>query len=256
VHAATGGCSPDRNKQGIILIHGAGMDRTAWQLQTRNLAHNGFSAYAIDLPGHGRSEGPPLKTIPEMAEWIGRYMLSLETEPMIVMGHSMGALIALEVAAQFSKLTNKLILIGVADSMPVHPDLLDAANRNLPLAPELIVFWGLCTPMQVGGHLQPGYWIKGASQNLLRISRSGVLGIDLTACNNYQNGLEAAKQVSSPVKIILGADDKMTPTKKGIFLSQSLKNVAVDVIPECGHMIMIERPEHVYHSLKRFISPG
>ena len=60
-HAATGGRKGKDDEPAVIFIHGAGMDRTAWQLQTRNVAHNGCRVFAVDLPGHGRSEGPHSK---------------------------------------------------------------------------------------------------------------------------------------------------------------------------------------------------
>ena len=44
----------------VIFIHGAGMDHTVWTLQTRFFAHHGRNVLALDLPGHGRSEGPAL----------------------------------------------------------------------------------------------------------------------------------------------------------------------------------------------------
>ena len=47
----------------VVLVHGAGMDRTVWTLQARYLAHHGRNVLALDLPGHGRSGGAPLASI-------------------------------------------------------------------------------------------------------------------------------------------------------------------------------------------------
>jgi len=61
-HAATGGVNPNsdftpetKESKSVVLLHGAGMDGTVWQLQTRYLAYRGFRPMAVDLPGHGRS---------------------------------------------------------------------------------------------------------------------------------------------------------------------------------------------------------
>ena len=253
VHAATGGREPRSDEPTVLFIHGAGMDRTAWQLQTRNVAHSGVRVIAVDLPGHGRSEGPPLQSIAEMADWVALFMDASGTESAIVIGHSMGALIALEVAARHSLKVNKLVLIGVAEKMPVHADLLAAAKANQPLGPELVVFWGLGKNSQVGGHRQPGLWVQGASKTLLMLSKSGVLGNDLAASNSYQNGLKAAKKISCPVKLILSANDKMTPLKSGVKLGQAIADASIDIIPNCGHMIMLESSEEVYQSMKGFV---
>ena len=252
-HAATGGRKSKPGEPTVIFIHGAGMDRTAWQLQSRNVAHNGCRVFAVDLPGHGRSEGPALKSISEMCDWIALFMDHLETGPATIIGHSMGALIALEMAARNPSKLTKIMLIGVAESMPVHPDLLSAAKANQSLGPELIVFWGLNKISQIGGHRQPGFWVHGASKILLTLSKSGTLGNDLAASDAYQNALKAAGKISCPTKLILSADDKMTPVKSGLALGKLIADAHIDIISNCGHMIMLERPEEVYKSMKGFV---
>ena len=252
-HAANGGRSGNTEEPVVLFIHGAGMDRTAWQLQTRNVAHSGARVLAVDLPGHGRSEGPPLQSITEMADWIALFIEACEIGTATLIGHSMGALVALEVAARHSSKVKKLALIGVAEKMPVHPDLLAAAEANQPLGRELVVFWGLGNESQIGGHRQPGLWVQGASLTLLKLSKSGVLGNDLAASNSYQNGLKAAKKITCPVKLILSENDKMTPLKSGVALGEAIADVQIDVIPNCGHMIMLEESEAVYKYLKGFV---
>ena len=72
VYAATGGRPFDPALPAVLLLHGAGMDHTVWQLPARWLAWHGHSVLAVDLPGHGRSEGPALASVPELAQWLGR----------------------------------------------------------------------------------------------------------------------------------------------------------------------------------------
>src|SRR5215468_7288285 len=98
------------------------MDHTVWALQTRYFAHHGRSVLAVDLPGHGRSAGPLLFSIAEMASWTVRVLDAAGLRSTALVGHSMGALIALEVAASASARISSLALLGVAERMPVHPD--------------------------------------------------------------------------------------------------------------------------------------
>jgi len=252
-HAATGSRENAPEDPAVILIHGAGLDRTIWQMQTRNIAFRGRRVYAVDLPGHGRSEGPVLESVPEMADWIARFMDAAAVEKATVMGHSMGSLIALEVAARHTERVERLILTGVAEAMPVHPDLLAAAHANEPLGPELIVFWGLGEKAQTGGHPLPSLWVHGASEVLLKNARAGVLGNDLAACNDYGSATEAAEQVSCPTFFVLGRDDKMTPVKSGKALAGRIDGAQVNVLERCGHMMMIERPNEMYTALRDVI---
>ena len=86
------------------LIHGAGMDSTVWQLQTRYLAYRGFRAVAVDLPAHGHSEGDPLASIEAMADWVARFVEAAGFESVHVVGHSMGTFIALELASRYPEI--------------------------------------------------------------------------------------------------------------------------------------------------------
>ncbi|PPR61810.1 MAG: putative carboxylesterase nap [Alphaproteobacteria bacterium MarineAlpha3_Bin7] len=253
VHATNGGLQPQRGQEVIILIHGAGMNRTVWQLQTRNLSHRGFNTYALDLPGHGKSDGPGIKTIEETANWINKVLETMKINKATIIGHSMGALVALDFGSRFERITKSLILIGVADSMPVHEDLLAAAKDKTNVASSMITLWGIGEKAHKGGHLQPGYWLAGANHRLLQLSAPNTLFTDLSACNNYKGGIEAAKNIKCPVKLILGDKDRMTPKKRGLALAKYLKNVSIDIIPDCGHMIMVEQPEAVFQSLQKFI---
>ena len=100
VHAATGAVPLEgRDEPLVVLLHGSGMDRSVWSHQTRFLAHHGFRAVAVDLPGHGRSEGPALDSIEAIADWVARLAGALDG-PAHLVGHSMGALVALDTAAR------------------------------------------------------------------------------------------------------------------------------------------------------------
>ena len=65
---ATGGREFDKSQPTIVLLHGAGFDRSTWALHSRWFAHHGFGVLAPDLPGHGRS--PPDREPPGYLEWL------------------------------------------------------------------------------------------------------------------------------------------------------------------------------------------
>ena len=224
---ASGGRIRNKKEPAVIFIHGAGMDRTVWQLQTRNIAYMGRQVFALDLPGHGRSQGPALSSIEKMADWVIHFMETVKLKRAKFIGHSMGALVALEISSRYPQKVDKVCLMGVASKMPVHRDLLEAAKNNLSLASELIVSWGLGDNAQIGGHPLPGLWLTGSSKALLKNSLSGVLYQDLAACDLYQSAILAARIVRCPSLFILGENDKMTPLSKSIELAESIQFSAV-----------------------------
>ena len=98
----------------------------------RYFAHHGYSAAAIDLPGHGRSGGEPLTGIDEMAGWLGRARAALGLDRAVLAGHSMGSLIALCAAADNPGATERLILLGAGrrDAGARRPARRRAAQRS------------------------------------------------------------------------------------------------------------------------------
>src|SRR3954466_9014994 len=86
----------DPAKRSIVFVHGAGLDHSSFALQSRYFGYHGWNVLAVDLPGHGRSEGPPIRTIEGMAHWIFDALQSLKVEKAAIVGHSMGSLTALE----------------------------------------------------------------------------------------------------------------------------------------------------------------
>jgi pimeloyl-ACP methyl ester carboxylesterase len=247
--AATGGRPFDPAQPTVLFIHGAGMDHTVWALQTRYFAHHGRAVLAVDLPGHGRSGGALLRSIAEMASWIVRMLDAAEVQSAALVGHSMGALIALEAAAAAPARVRSLALLGVAERMPVHPDLQAAADGNRRLAPELVSSWGHGRSSHLGGNPAPGLWMMGGSLQLLERAPAGALAADLAACNAYAGALAAAGRVACPTLLLLGALDRMTPPAKATPLAGAIKRVRTVTLPGAGHMLMSERPDAVIDAL-------
>lgn len=247
---STGGQAFDPSKPTVVLLHGAGFDQSTWALQTRWFAHHGFSVLAPDLPGHGRSPGPALRTIGEMADWTASLIAAAGAQKARLIGHSMGSLIALETAARHPERVSALDLIGTAAAMKVGPDLLKAAEANDPSAVDMVSIWGLGADAEIGGSAAPGLWMHGGAQRVLQRCPPGVLFSDLSACNNYTTALQAAEKVGVPVTLILGERDMMTPAKAGKQLASALRHARTIVIKGAGHMLMTERPDEVLEALQ------
>ncbi|HYC64259.1 MAG TPA: alpha/beta hydrolase, partial [Reyranellaceae bacterium] len=138
--ATTGGTEFDPAKPAVIFLHGAGFDRTTWRLQTRFFAHHGKSVLAVDFPGHGWSEGEPLPTVAAMADWTAKLIGAAGLKNAALVGHSMGALVALDCAARHPDKVKALALCGVASEMPVHPEMLESAKAGTLKVEELMTF--------------------------------------------------------------------------------------------------------------------
>lgn len=247
---ATGGVEFDPRLPSVVLIHGAGFDHSAWALHSRWFAHHGFSVLVPDLPGHGRSAGPALRGIADMADWTARLLDAAGATSAHLIGHSMGSLIALETAARHPEKVSALSLIGTAATMTVGPDLLKAAEAGDSAAIDMVSIWGLGYSAELGGSLAPGLWMHGGAQRTLQHAASGVLFTDLAACNAYANALAAAAKVKVPTTVILGERDLMTPPKAGKALAAAIPGARTVVLPGAGHIMMAERPDELLAALK------
>jgi pimeloyl-ACP methyl ester carboxylesterase len=208
---------------------------------------------APDLPGHGHSAGQPLDSIAAMADWTVALIEAAGVSKAVLVGHSMGSLVALEVAARHPARVRALCLIGTAAAMPVSRELLDAAKANDYAAVEMVSIWGKGFRAGLGGSLAPGLWMLGSSAALLERARPGVLFRDLSACDAYKNGLAAAAKVKVPAGLILGERDLMTPAKGGRELATALADAQVTTLKGAGHLLMSERPDEVLHAIRNFL---
>ena len=254
IHAATGGVEAVREGPVVVLVHGAGMDATVWQLQTRYLAHHGMRAVAVDLPAHGRSGGSPIESIEAMGDWLAAFVEACGFGPVHVVGHSMGTFVALELAYRYPHAAASITLCGTATGMPVHPALLEAAANDLPAASALMAAWGHAAPAHVGLNPTPGMWMLGGARALVENSRPGVLATDFRACQAYDGAATAAAGVSCPATVVIGLGDKMTPAKGGRALASALPNPTVIELAGTGHSMMTENPAAVKRAVLAALS--
>lgn len=245
---ANGGKAFDPTKPAVVFIHGSGFDHSVWALYSRSFAHNGSGVLVPDLPGHGLSQGKPLESIAAMADWIAALIVAAGVKEARLIGHSMGALIAIETAARHPDKVTALGLVAAATAMPVNDALLNAAMMNSPDAIAMMTLWGFGQRASLGGNLLPGSWIIGKGIRILEAAKPGVLHTDLVASNAY-DGIGAAVKIKCPTKIILAERDVMTPAKNGKALAALIPGAKVTVLPGAGHMLLSEKPDDVLKAL-------
>ena len=251
--AATYGREPDPSRPTVLFVHGAAMDRTVWTFFGRYFTRHGHNAIAADLPGHGRSEGPPLASIPAMADWLAALLDAAGLDSAFLVGHSMGSLAVLDAAARHPERARGAVLVGTSAPMPVADALLDPARANEHLALDLVTLWGHSPRAHVGGFSVPGMWMTGGGLRLVERAAPGVLFADLSACNDYAEGVDRAREVHCPVLLVLGERDSMTPARAARDLEAALPAARRLVVRHGGHQLMSERPNQVLDALADFV---
>ena len=238
----------DPKKPSILLMHGSGLTHIVWSLHEQFYSANGFNVLSVDLPGHGDSEGPSLKSIEEISDWIKSLIGTLDIPKIIVVGHSQGTLVGIDFASRYPKLIDKLVLVAGSNKMPVNKDLIDLAEAGDEKAVLLMMKWGYeGSKAFIGGN--PVKKIVNSSRAIREI-----LAVDLHACNNYKDGENAIKKINCSTLCIFGDLDKMVPVKVGIKMSEQIKNCETKIISDCGHMIIFEKAFEMRKLVKDFLT--
>jgi len=251
----TGGVPFDSELPTVMLIHGAGMDHSVWRFQARALAHSGLAVLAPDLPGHGRSDDPWGTSIEDMADVLKRLLEVVGADPGVaVVGHSMGSLIGIELAASEPEVVSRLVLVCTSGEMRVHPELQAAADAGETKAVDLMVGWVHTGNLHFGGLSEPGGWAPGLTDRLLRASLHRALASDLRACVAYP-GLERARKVRTETLVIAGSRDRMTPASAGVAVADAIQGARLEVIEDGGHSLISEEPAAMLRLLSDFLTP-
>ena len=243
----------DPARPSVVFVHGAGLDHSWFGLQSRYFGYHGRNTLALDLPGHGRSEGPPLESVQAIADWVPKVMDAARVARASLVGHSLGALAALECAARHADRVERIALLGVAFPMRVAEAFLEAARRNEQDAYDMDTIWAHAPRVPLGANPNPGMWMYGDSLARLARLAPDVLYKSLKACNEYGAGLESAAKVKCPALIVIGQRDMMTPPQATEALARAIPGSRVLRLATSGHSLMAEAPDAVLDALIEFL---
>lgn len=229
----------------VVLLHGAGGHHLYWPPQVRRL-HN-ERILAVDLPGHGKSAGVGHHSIADYADEVIRFVESLKLSKVVLVGHSMGGAIALQVAIKYPQRVLALGLLGSAARLSVNPTLLRLASDPSKVAETVHTI--------IENSFAPGTSarLKELAGQRMAESRPSVLYGDLLACNAFDASAEAS-QVAVPTLILFGDDDRMVPVASGRALRRAIPGARLEMLPDAGHMLMLEQPERVAAFLNEFVT--
>ena len=246
-HVSDAGQGIDSSKDTIVFLHGSGLSHIVWSLTEQFFSGKNFNVLSVDLPGHGNSEGPCLNTIENIADWLEKVFEKLNLKNLILIGHSQGCLEAIEYSFKYKKRFKKMVLMGGSYRMPVNKELIDLASNGDSDAVKLMMKWGYEGSQKFIG----GKPIERIIQSPRDISE--ILAVDLIACNNYDNGFEAAKAISCPVMLVFGELDKMVKVEFGKKFADLVRDSKTHIIDGCGHMIMIEKAFEMREKVLEFL---
>lgn len=228
----------------VILIHGAGGSQLNWPPHIRRLS--GQRIFAIDLPGHGKSQGMGSQDIFQYSQVVVEFMKTIRLAAAVMVGHSMGSAIALMMALHFPKRTLGLGLVGGGAKLRVAPEILELA-ANPETYPSVIK---VLSDISYSQAADPRLKEMGAKR--MAETRQSVLYGDLLACNTF-DVMQEVKKINTPTLILCGSEDRMTPLNRSEFLRDQIAGSTYHIIAGAGHMLMLEAPDETSRRLEEFI---
>lgn len=231
----------EEKKTPVIFIHGAGGNGTLWHNQLLGLARV-CTPLAVDLPGHGSSEGEAADRISTYREQIKDFIESAGLSKAVLCGHSMGGAIAMDCALNYPENLAGLILVSTGARLKVAPKILETyreGKQNLSLAKHLY-----------GPDAREELVREG--EKMLAETPPEVSYSDFTACDQF-DAMEEISNIDLPTLVLCGEQDAMTPPKYSRSLAEKIPGARLELFPTGGHMLMQEQADQVNKAISRFL---
>ncbi len=238
----------------IVLVHGAGGSHRewpqAWQqppgatatAEQKTLTE--FPVYALNLPGHHRSDPPSRSSVDDYAQDVMDFIETLGLEKVVIVGHSMGGAIAQVISLHQPLYLAGLVLVGTGARLPVNEMLLNGLLTDFPGTARLIV--------KFAWHKETNaYFKQQASQRLLNTPPAVVHG-DFLACDAFDMS-DRLDQIKAPTLVVGSSVDKMTPLTASQFLVDRIPNAQLAVIEGAGHYMAMEQTSQVTEAMVEFL---
>ncbi len=221
-----------QHEKSLVFIHGSGGNSSVWSAQYSKL-HKKFNIAALNLPGHGKSSGHGEQDIPAYVLWLKEMLDVFKLERPILIGHSLGAAIALSFAAKYPRDLSGVVTAGGGLTMPVNPDMLEGFRTQPALVLDMMCKFSLARENR------PVFY--DALRASLGEANVDVVAGDMLACSKYDLTGELPN-ITVPVLSICGAEDKMTPPSFSEQIAAGIDGATLVIVEGAGHMVMMEKP--------------
>jgi pimeloyl-ACP methyl ester carboxylesterase len=235
--------SLDNSKIPLLMIHGAFGSKRHWEPLSSLLSSHTIPI-SLDLPGHGHSQGFIQKSIPEAANFIEKFLEVLNiSNPICLVGHSVGGLIGLQFTLSFPHLIRCLILLSTSASINLHPFLLDQAVTGNWDYSFLSSSFDSDVHSSVRDLVLQDYKFVRVSGNEPELF--GTHNIDLR---------DSISKLSVPTLILSGNDDIIISPRKSVELQRIIPNSKLVLFQKSGHYILLESPQLVSQEIIKFLN--
>lgn len=246
----------------LVLLHGVTLAAAIWSPQLHNLAGaedlSGFRVLALDLRGHGDSRaGTGGWGLSVLARDLAEVLEALDLRDAIVVGHSMGGMTVMQFASDHPEVMAErvagLTFVATAAFAPVHPLVLERVKVLAAKAIDRLDDGRPYPQLKFSGNdlslltcrLAFG---KDPSAAAVEQVRACVEAMDPDAFQRSWLGIldhdvrDSLGTLTLPAAIVVGSRDLLTPVSAAKVIAELLPDAEFNVLRDCGHQVMQERP--------------
>lgn len=246
----------------ILLVHGLGGSAFNWIAVAPALARR-HRVLVPDLPGHGGSAPlPSLETLDPVADALADLLRCEEAEPALVVGHSLGGLVGVRLAVRRPEAVAALVLAAAAGISSTRPrvryglEVLGVLRPGRRLAPHrariaasprlralVFAWWGASDPAALPPPAVDGF-LAGWERHTDTLSTARAMAVDDVRAD--------LARVRCPCLVLWGARDNQVSIADGFEYARRLR-ARLRVIPDCGHLLIGERPDAVLDAVAEVV---
>ena len=230
----------------VVLVHGAGGNRDSLAPLGDALAAAGLDVAAVSLPGRGGSDGAPAGSLADAAAFVAAAIDHVAPEGTVLLGHSMGGAVAMEVVLGTPANVQGLVLVATGARLRVHPDILARAADTVADGGHLAELSAMALrpdgPPAVRSHVL----------TVEALTPGEVALADWQAVDAFDRMADVPR-VDVPVMAMAGDADTLTPPHYGRYLAEHAPSAELVVLPGAGHWLPLEEADRVADVVAAFV---
>jgi pimeloyl-ACP methyl ester carboxylesterase len=243
----------------LLLIQGLGHSHVGWRFQLEAFGAR-RRTIAFDNRGTGRSSKEPGPySMEQFADDAVAVLDALGVDQAHVVGLSMGGFVAQLVALRAPGRVRSLVLVGTSPGSPEHvpvpAETLDAWSSNAHLPPEEFARNTMHFSFSEG-------WTEAHPELVEELTAARVehptppecWRAQFVATGPFLAAGVPVEEISAPVLVVHGDADRVVPLSNGLLLARRIRDAELDVVPGCGHIVPLERPEEFNRLVEGFLA--
>ncbi|MBD0843805.1 MULTISPECIES: alpha/beta fold hydrolase [unclassified Streptomyces] len=231
----------------LVLVHGWTANRHRWDHQLAHFAER-RRVVRLDLRGHGESSGTGVRTIDELARDVLALLDHLKIERCVLVGHSMGSMIAQSLALAHPDRVERMVLVNSIGRMAY------SRGRGLLMAASTRVPYKLFVAANIQRAFAPGH-PREEIRAYIRASAATPREVVMTLYGAMRafDVLDRVGEIRTPTLMIHGYHDVQLPVGQMLRMAKAYQDAEVRII-DAGHELPVERPAELTAAIDRFLT--